>query len=172
MGGCVTKTVFLNFSATKQITSHDLHNTEISRHPEARWDTEEDTTECIKPNSNSMKKVMFIFNVYKSMNTLCKSSTLNHTFPSILLGYWQKASIFPALQCSTYSAEVNENQPSDFHGAPSAYISKGSGASDCSARDVIWVSCFRYQIREVCVSNQDKYTIQIVNQLPILFNFN
>lgn len=125
--------VFSNFWGTKQVRSCDLHNTEISRHPEARWDTEEHTTECIKPNSNSMKKVMFIFNVYKSMNTLCKSSTLNHTFPSILLGYWQKASIFPALQCSTYSAEVNGNQPTDFHGAASAYTSKGSGTSDCSA---------------------------------------
>lgn len=124
--------VFSNSWATKQITSHNLHNTKISRNLEARWDTEH-TTECIKPNSNSMKKVMFIFNVYKSMNTLCKSSTLNHTFPSILLGYWQKASIFSALQYSTYSAEVNGNQPTHFHGAPSACISKGASASDCSA---------------------------------------
>lgn len=127
------KNGFLKLWATKQITSHDLHNAKISRHLEARWDTEEHITECIKPNSNSMKKVMFIFNVYKSMNTLCKSSTLNHTFPSILLEYWQKASIFSALQCSTYSAEVNGNQPTHFHETPSAYISKGAGASNCSA---------------------------------------
>lgn len=36
MGRCVIKMVFSNSWATKEITSHDLHNTRVSRHLDVR----------------------------------------------------------------------------------------------------------------------------------------
>lgn len=62
-----------------------------NQHVIQRWDRTFCGMHKIKLKT-AWKKVMFIFVVYKSINTLCKSSIPHISL--ILMGYWQKASIF------------------------------------------------------------------------------
>lgn len=54
------KNGFLKLWATKQITSHDLHNTKISRQLEARWDTEEHRMYKTKLKQHEKSNVYFL----------------------------------------------------------------------------------------------------------------
>lgn len=100
-----------------------------------------------------MKKVTFIFVVYKSINTLCKRSILTHTFPSSSQDIGRKQDFFCSLGLNILcSCKLEPTTPLTAMELWLLTLAKRPPRQSTTQKDVPAATCSKYQIFIICAA--------------------